>query len=386
MIALVIGASEESLHAIDLAKKYGLEVWAYDNDPNAKGFDRADKFFICDINKINNIIKTMNGIKPKLILPVPIGRALVSTGKLNDYWGLLGVTENVANLLTDKYQFHNILNNHKLRNIDCFLVNSADTLDEKLLTKFPYILKPRFGSGSREVYKINNFIELNDIFNKVCFDEDYVLEEAVEGIEYGIDGCYDKGHFNLILLRKKVITKPPAQQCIAYLSEDEDINVMNQINHTFDVIGQLFDLKDGLMHADIIINNDDIFIIEISLRPSGHYLHNIFTPHVTGIDMVEEFIKKSLDVPYQFIVTQKRKSIIHFFNFENEKILKIPSNDELKSKNVVEYIINFKKDDVFLEKIKDGSVTKRGYFIIDSKDSLLELSEEVLRMFTYDSI
>ena len=45
MICLVIGASEESIHAICLAKKYGLEVWAYDNNPNAKGFDFADKSF-----------------------------------------------------------------------------------------------------------------------------------------------------------------------------------------------------------------------------------------------------------------------------------------------------------------------------------------------------
>lgn len=332
MICLVIGASEESIHAICLAKKYGLEVWAYDNNPNAKGFDFADKSFVCDINKIDYIINTLHGAKPKLILPVPIGRALVSIGKLNDYWNLLGVRENIANILTDKYQFHMILNNYGLRDISCYLINGDQEIKENSFKEFPYILKPRFGSGSRNVCKIYNMLELKSAIMNINFDEDYVLEKAVEGIEFGVDGSYDNGQFNLILLRKKVITSPPAQQCIAYLSENYDLTILSNIKDIFQKLGTALNLIDGIMHADIILNNENIFIIEMSLRPSGHYLHNIFTPHVTGIDMVEEFIKKCIGSPYNFKVNYIKNSIIHFFNFENELINKIPTSEELIEK------------------------------------------------------
>lgn len=387
MIALVVGASEEAAHAINLAKKHGLEIWAYDNDPNAKGFEFADKCFVCDINNTDTIIRTLNRIKPELILPVPIGRALVAVGKLNDYWNLIGVRGKEANILTDKYQFHKTLKKYGLRNIDCHLIKRNEEINkEDFQIKFPCILKPRFGSGSREVYKLRNISDLNNLIASIEFEEDYVLEEAVEGTEYGVDGCFDEGEFHLILLRKKIITDPPAQQCVAYLSDEVDAFKYEKVKKLFQNISNVLGIKNGLMHADLIINDETLFIIEMSLRPSGHYLHNIFTPHVTGVDMVEEFIKKSLGNRYDFTVFHRKNSIIHYFDYKNEMIVKIPSMELLNEYLVTDCKINFEAGDYFNTEIKDGSVTKRGYFIIDSNEKLLSLSERVLGLFIHDSV
>ena len=36
------------------------------------------------------------------------------------------------------------------------------------------------------------------------------------------------------------------------------------------------------------------FVIEMSARPSGHRLHDLFTPMVTRVDMISDFIDYAL--------------------------------------------------------------------------------------------
>ncbi|WP_201789860.1 hypothetical protein, partial [Campylobacter lanienae] len=76
-IALVIGASIESLIAIRYAKNLGLKVVVFDGDESALGLKEADISYIVDIAKPELIISKLkrDGLTPSLILPVPIGRA-----------------------------------------------------------------------------------------------------------------------------------------------------------------------------------------------------------------------------------------------------------------------------------------------------------------------
>ena len=91
-LALVIGASNESIHAINVAKQKGYTIWAFDQDQNASGFPYADKSYAIDINDTPAIVKQLDGHIPNIILPVPIGRSLISTGKLNDAYNLFGIS------------------------------------------------------------------------------------------------------------------------------------------------------------------------------------------------------------------------------------------------------------------------------------------------------
>lgn len=60
-VALVIGASSESVFAINEAKKAGLKVVAFDGNKDAIGLKLADVSYVVDIRDPKNIIEKLIG-------------------------------------------------------------------------------------------------------------------------------------------------------------------------------------------------------------------------------------------------------------------------------------------------------------------------------------
>mgnify|MGYP003499550722 CR=1 FL=1 len=105
-VALLIGASSESLIAIAHAKKLGLKVVAFDINPAAPGLKEADISYNEDIANPNKIIAILerDGLIPAVILPVPIGRCLNTIGALNDYFKLVGCSLERADIGTERFK------------------------------------------------------------------------------------------------------------------------------------------------------------------------------------------------------------------------------------------------------------------------------------------
>lgn len=390
MYALVIGASRESIFAIQQAQSMGMIVLGFDEDKNALGLKYVDEAFVVDIRNPQNIydIIEQKGIKSNelVVLPVPVGRCLTTTGAVNEYYNLVGVKGKCADLCTDKYAFHQVLKKNNLRNIQCNLLKEGTKPKE--FPHIPVIVKPRYGSGSRAVELISNMEEWQKFVDNAPYKEDFIVEEAVSGEEYGMDAMVIDGKFHLVLLRKKIITEPPIRQCVGYISVVENESNSEMINKMTDYVQEIvnvIDVRDGIMHVDIIFNDGMPFIIELSVRPSGHMLHNIFTPKVAGINMVKEFLMYAMNG--KCIVPRAKKNqkiyMIHYFNVSDCYIKQIPNEIELRKKfPLEEYVCNLKCG--FVSKVVDGhSLMDRGYFILggESEGELIKYSKEIINLF-----
>lgn len=392
MIGLVIGASEDSIYALQVAKKMGIKTVAMDGDSSARGLDIADEKCIVDISDVKKVEKVVKEIQPDFLIPVPIGRMLYMYGKINEMFQLPGIKEEAGFYSTDKYKFHQKLKEEQLRNCNCVLVASDRKDAVKYEGKYPAILKPRYGSGSRDVFTVRSEAELKKTLQNIKYcKEDFVLEELEAGNEYGVDGAVVNGQFQLILLRKKIITPFPVRQAVGSLSISDDIDVLNQVKRFFQKIVTCMKLDQCLMNADIIINENGIFPIEVSARPSGHNLHSIFVPLATGIDMIEEYLKYlKREKEYNFLPKYTKKMLIRYFDFENCKITSIPTQEELVGSgyHIVQWECNIKVGDI-MEKVIDGhSIMGRGYFVIEgnSEEELCQLADEVLVSFGVEKL
>lgn len=377
MRAAVIGASSESIYTIQKARELGLYVIALDGNPEAPGLKAADASFVVDIRDPEKVFEILDKNKPDVVLPVPIGRYLTTTGAVNDKYGLVGVSADAAEICTDKYEFHKVLNEKGLRNAELYLLPAGSDVPDasELNDIYPVVVKPRFGSGSRGVEVFNTPAELEEKFLKnQPYDEDYCIESCVPGPEYGVDGVFTEGKFTLILLRGKKNTPPPYRECVGYYSvrrTDDNKEFYDRVEHLMQKVGEAIGFKDTLIHADIIKDsNNNPFIIETSARPSGHNLHNLFTPMASGVDEVTEFIKyaiPALEKSYSFEPQTAGNMVIRYFDFENVRVNKVPDEKELYKKYPLKaWQCNLKKG-MFLGKVTNGaSIMGRGYYVLEA--------------------
>lgn len=401
MIGVVAGAGGESIYAIQTAKKLGFYVIAFDGNPDAPGLQYADESYVVDIREPRYMIEKLGNRRPDAVIPVPIGRYLISGAYLNDYYGLKGLPYKAALLCTDKYEFHRRLHAAGLRECECILIKAGERFDDKNIgaenmympeINFPAVLKPRYGSGSRAVELADGADEMNKALREILpSNEDFLLEEALQGEELGVDGAYIGGELKLILIRKKIITPPPARQCVGYISV-RDSGLYNELGiylkKAMDAIG----MENTLFHADIMKNGHKYGAIEISGRPSGHRLHDLFTPLVTGVDMIKEFLTFSAggkadfggDTDVWANAGADCVKMIRYFDFENVEVTYVPDEKEISERfKLLSYQCNIKAGDI-MDKVTDGSsIMGRGYFIAagESEEAVIKTGEAVLSSF-----
>lgn len=371
MRAAIIGASSEALHTINIGKKLGLEIVCLDGNPSAYGLALGDIKRVVDISDKEAVLKELSTLNIDFNLTAPIGRYLTTIGYVNDKLRLPGVSEAAAILCTDKYSFHTALARKNLRDCHCYLVNTDNScVASNYELSYPAILKPRFGSGSRAVCYLEKKNDLADALNELP-NEDFVLEECIPGEEYGFDGAIINGKFELILLRKKDNTPLPARQAVAYYSvSPKDVFYQKCLDYVNQII-QTLKLSECLIHGDIVRRkNDTPFIIELSARPSGHNLHNLFTPLCTGIDMAKEYICHRMNIPYNFTLVTTKSMMIHYFDYEG-KISNIPNTSMIEnlvaeySAGLIEWKCNLMAGDILSPATNGHSLMGRGYYIID---------------------
>lgn len=391
-VGVVIGASRDAVHTIKQAKEEDVYVVALDGNPDAEGFKYADYSINVDISDIVKVSREIEKISPDFVIPVPIGRYLSTTGYINEKFGLKGIKHQATVNSTDKYLFHKKLDENGLRPIKLFLINEKTNISD-IFIPFPAIMKPRYGSGSRDVFYVTNNSELMEVYEKIKnLKEDFILEQAKEGIEFSVDGAVINKEVKITLLRKKIITPLPIRQPISSFSVNETNELLiSRVREHIQKVVDCLGYNDCLLNVDLIINEKEVFVIEIAPRPSGHNLHNVFVPLATGVDIAREYIKFLLGKEYCFENKNIRNIQIRFFDFENIKMIKIPNEGELRQNkdiNLVYWKCNIKENDILSKVINGHSIMGRGFFIVEGEDeqSLKNQSEWILKQFIYKKV
>lgn len=383
---IILGAGSDAIHTINMAREQGVYVVAFDGNPDAEGLKYANESRVIDISDMEAVCDEVGKICPDFTIPVPIGRYLITTAYVNEKFGFKGIRYDETNASTDKYLFHQKMAQAGLRNIPVCLVNNRTHFREIDMT-YPAIMKPRYGSGSRAVYYIENAGELAEVMDKECLDEDFVLEQAVDGTEYGVDAAVIDGQLHIILIRKKINTPLPVRQAVSSISDCKEGDALySRIYEHLAKAVEVLGYHNCVMNADIIADAERMFVIEMSPRPSGHNLHNLFVPMASGIDMAEEYIKFLRGEVYDFDVKNVKCMQIRYFDFENVTVKSIPTEKELKESgkcNLAAWKCNIAEGE-YLDKVVNGhSIMGRGYFVVEGQDEedLLGQSRWVLDQF-----
>ena len=438
MTVAVIGADEESLHAIRQAKKQGFKVVAVDQNSQAPGLTDADVKLNIPISEENQVIEALKEQKVDLVLTAPIGRHLSTIGAVNDALGLPGISKKSAQMCSDKYAFHSRLRNVKLRGGHCYLVNSNQLFDPSQIS-YPAILKPRFGSHGRSVHLLENATSLLELEEEIWGDNegnktaqeqlnefitemgkdsdptqfvamlkktldekrkvqngeddpniDYILEEALPGVEYAVDGVVEGCNFELVLLRRKVITPPPARAAVAYVSvvPYEEHRLLSLVRDYMSKVCEAMNLKDCMIHADIMVLGSKCSAIEVSASPAGHHIYDEIIPMSTGVDICSQYLTYMRGEIHNFSPLNSKKMMMHYFNMENCFVHKIPSERRIKEilpekVKLRKWVCNIILLDYMGSITDEDSLLRRGYYILEGPNDrvLMEAADLIMSEF-----
>ena len=315
----------------------GLDVLGVDGNPDAAGANDCTEFLPINISDQAAIVQLARSRKIQAVLPSPIGRLLTTVGAVNSALNLRGVSLTAAQACVDKALFDKQMRLHGVRRPWQILVGQANRLPAVLFSvDQPCIVKPAEGSGSRGVYVVRNRDQADAAFDHVTEQmpgATWLVEQYVEGIEYGLDGLISNGTARVFCIRRKEVTALPFRQVMAYTFDPDEHKrllpaVTDEIQNCMRALGAI----DGCFHADILeLNDGGILVLEASLRLGGLLTTERIVPKATGIDFIHLAIAVAVGIEAPEQTPHLRPVHLRFLDLPPGLVCDVPSPPPITS-------------------------------------------------------
>ena len=223
--------------------------------------------------------------------------------------GLAGSPAEAVRRVRDKLAFRELLRQH---GYPCpeFRLLPSDADPRELLPElqFPVVVKARRLSASRGVIRADNADELMRAVNWVHAiqagaDRDartlgVVVETFIPGREYALEGTLEQGRLTTLALFDKPdpLDGPYFEETLYVTPSRLAQDVQQAIRREVAGICLAAGLTDGPVHAEVRVNEDGVWALEIAARSIGGLCARVLT-HVLGMSLEELILRQALGEP-----------------------------------------------------------------------------------------
>lgn len=251
------GGSHVHLKISFKCKKLGAKCYLLDK--NKKCFSGLSKDFInIDFNNKKEVIRFIKNKKINYLYSSQSDVGVLSLGYLNSKFKLPGTSFKIAKILTNKFNIRKILKRNNFYQPKFFLLNK--NFKKKInFDKNIYLVKPLDSSGSRGVYEVSNNKNLiSKIQRSLKFSQKkkIILEEKIDGIEFGAQTFSINGNCENVILHEdlmsKINSKIPVGHIFPFMllnSSNEIDKIKNTIKKAINVLG----VKMGLVMLTVLL-------------------------------------------------------------------------------------------------------------------------------------
>jgi biotin carboxylase len=303
----LVAAGIEAVPGIERAKQMGLRVVASDGDPSAAGFVHADDRMVVSTYDIeatvaaavqyHRVVCPIDGVMC-IASDVPLTVASVAAGL-----GLPGITIESARLATDKLAMKRKLAADGIPVPWFCFIESADHLKSIVYEKgFPLVLKPVDSRGARGVLRLTEEVDLAWAYAKSVgysptggvmverfLPGPQISTESIvlDGLAY-TPGFADRNYEYLERFAPHMIEN--GGDLPTYLNPETQQAVCQLVEQAAASMG----IKNGVVKGDIVVSDNNPYVIEIAARLSGGYFCTHGIPLNTGVDLVGQAILLAL--------------------------------------------------------------------------------------------
>ena len=178
---------------------------------------------------------------------------------------VISSSKEVTNICFDKYKMYEFCVEHNINTVKTFIdVKEVIELVQNKELNFPLFVKPRCGSASLGISKVNSMEDLEMLLK---YDDNLIIQEFMAGQEYGVDVYVD-------LISKEVISIFTKKKLVMRAGEtDKSISVKDV--KLLDMIKEFVTKLDvqGQCDIDVFEKDGEYYISEVNPRFGGGYPH-----------------------------------------------------------------------------------------------------------------
>lgn len=393
---LVLAAGILQISVIKKAKAMGYYVIAADGDPNARGFNYADKAICANITDEEVMLKIARDEGVDGVIHPCSEVSMNVMGRINDELGLAGITREQAIRATNKHLMRKAFEKGNAPSPKSILTESAEDAWNHLQNDFSTagILKPSRNSGSRGIAKVardmlkEDFLKAYDIALQESRDKSVLIEQFIEGPEFSIEIIVWNGKVNVLTVTDKKTTGAPHfvelghNQPSCHSAEEVETLKAAAIAGV-----KALGVNNCACHAEAKLMDGKAYLMEIGARLGGDFISTELTHLSTGIDMVAAAVNVALGVEPDLSVKEAPKGVcIRYFCPNPGKLVSISNLEALDDPRVYKKKIYVQEGDIIPE--VTSSLCRSGHVIVteSTPQNAIELAERLINEVKLETV
>lgn len=297
----MLGGGFLQCYVIRKAKELGYHVLVLDADPNAMGFQWADEHAVINIVDEEACLRFAREHQVDGVLTAATDFSVLTMSRIAEEMRLPGINYKSAQLIKNKAAVRKCLFDAKADDTGySFEIDSMEEIPAVLpKVKFPVMMKPVDGSGSRGASKVEraeDFIKACEFAMAGSISHRAVAEPFVVGREYGVESFVDNGIIHALGVMQKDMTDPPYYAELGHaipsgLSDEMESKVKACVRKALLALG----VNHGSVNMDLLIGEKgDVHIVDVGARMGGNLIGSHIIPMGTGIDYMGNMIRTAV--------------------------------------------------------------------------------------------
>lgn len=298
---LMLGGGFLQKYVISKAKDLGYYVLCLDADPNAVGFKIADEYAVINIVDEDACLAYAREKQVDGVLTAATDFSVLTMSHIAEALHLSGINYNSAKIIKNKALVRKRLfeANADDTGISYEIDSLEDIADVLPNIKFPIMMKPVDGSGSRgasKVEKTEDFVKAAEFAMNGSITHRAVAEPFIEGKEYGVESFVDNGVIHVLGVMQKDMTEPPYYAELGHaipsgLTPELETKVKSCVYRAIFALG----VNHGSVNMDLLITNEgNVHIVDVGARMGGNLIGSHIIPMGTGIDYMGNMIRAAV--------------------------------------------------------------------------------------------
>ena len=296
----IIGANAFQNPLIEKAREMGFETHVFAWQAGDIGERTADVFHPISITEKEAIWDVCRQVGVRACCSVGSDLAVHTVNYIQRKLGNPCNPEITDTIATNKFEMRRAL---AAAGVACprFIKTAEAPSPEELADMgWPLIVKPTDRSGSRGIFKAENYAALAEAVPQAreqSFEKAAIIEQFITGAEYSCESVSFAGEHHILALTKKYTTGAPHFIETGHLEPAGDIpaELLPAVHRTVRTALDALHIRYGASHAEFLLTADgQAYIVEVGARMGGGCIGSDLVYLSTGVDYLAAVIDTAL--------------------------------------------------------------------------------------------